>query len=65
MIRWSNAEVNNRSGIMSSNGKYFITAKGWLAGGVLNWILYDFTDNTYQDGFRYQRDAKAYAEDLS
>jgi hypothetical protein len=65
MIRWSKAEVNNRLGIMSSNGKYFITANGRLGGSNLNWVLYDFTDNTYQDGFYYQRDAKAYAEELS
>jgi hypothetical protein len=50
---------------MSSNGKYFITANGRLGGSNLNWVLYDFTDNTYQDGFYYQRDAKAYAEELS
>ena len=64
MIRWSKAEVDNRIGIMSSNGRYFISARGWLVGGVLNWFLYDFSDNTYQDGFRYQRDAKAFAEEL-
>ena len=65
MIRWTNADVNNRRGLLSADGKYFVTANGWLTRGVLSWALYDFTDNTYQDGFRYQRDAKAHAEILA
>jgi hypothetical protein len=60
MIKWNKSE----HGITSSDGKYSITARGWLGGGNLNWIIYDHTDNTYQDGFRYQRDAKAFAETL-
>ena len=63
MIKWSNVDVEKLGrGIMSKDERYFITAKGFLYGANLNWVLYDFTDSTYQDGFRYQRDAKAEAE---
>jgi hypothetical protein len=58
MIRWTKTGY----GIMSSDGKYSISPRGWLGGGVLNWALYDHTEETYLDGFRYQRDAKAEAE---
>ena len=66
MIRWSivNMEKLGR-GIMSKDGRYFITASGFLYGSNLNWVLYDFSNNSYQDGFRYQRDAKALAEELA
>ena len=60
MIRWA----KTGHGIVSSDGKYSITARGWLGGGIINWAVYDNTDNTYQDGFRYQRDAKEFAEIL-
>lgn len=49
-------------GIMSSNGRYFITTRGRIDGAALNWTLYNLEDMTYEDGFRYQRDAKAVAE---
>ena len=65
MIRWTNANLEKLGrGILSADGRYFITARGFLYGANLNWVLYDFTDNSYQDGFRYQRDAKALAEEL-
>jgi|SanBayMetagenome_1026888.scaffolds.fasta_scaffold17235_2 hypothetical protein len=49
-------------GVMSSNGKYFIGTRGRIDGAALNWTLYNLRDKTYEDGFRYQRDAKAAAE---
>lgn len=60
MIRWA----KTGHGIISSDGKYSITARGWLGGGKINWAIYDHTDKTYQDGFHSQRDAKAFAESL-
>jgi len=61
MIRWS----KTGDGIISTDGRYFITARGFLYGATLNWVLYDLRNNSYQDGFRYQRDAKALAEELA
>jgi hypothetical protein len=49
-------------GVMSSNGKYFIATRGRIDGASLNWTIYNLIDKTYEDGFRYQRDAKAAAE---
>jgi hypothetical protein len=48
-------------GVMSSNGKYFISTRGRIDGTSLNWTLYNLRDKTYEDGFRYQRDAKSAA----
>jgi hypothetical protein len=49
-------------GVMSSNGKYFVAARGRIDGASLNWTIYNLINKTYEDGFRYQRDAKAAAE---
>ena len=63
MMRWRKMHIEKIGrGIMSSNGKYFITANGFLSGGILNWVVYNLNDKTYIEGFRYQRDAKACAE---
>jgi hypothetical protein len=33
-----------------------------MYGSKLLWILYDLVEGTYEEGFLYQRDAKAHAE---
>lgn len=66
MLSWKNAEIQINGkflgrGIMSKNDRYFITANG-MYGSKLLWILYDLVEGTYEEGFLYQRDAKAHAE---
>jgi hypothetical protein len=65
MVRWTNANLEKLGrGILSADGRYFITADGFRTGSKLSWVFYDFTDNSRLEGFWYQRDAKAYAEEL-
>ena len=62
-LAWRKMHIESLGrGIMSSNGRFFISANGRIDSASLNWVLYNLIDMTYQDGFRYQREAKAAAE---